>query len=186
MPSGTMANLAALTAHAPRGSRVLVGRDSDIHRVRGARRRRCAAASPSIRSPPTPTAGSIWRTWRGAARGLGRPAVLAAGRGVRGEHREPGAAGVPSAPRPTWREVAEFARRNGLAVHLDGARIFNAAVALGTPPRELAAAADSVQFCLSKGLSARRSARWWPARPSSSTGCAGYARCSAAGCARPA
>src|SRR5579884_828778 len=44
--------------------------------------------------------------------------------------------------------------RRGLLVHLDGARIFNAAVALGVPVRELAAEVDSVQFCLSKGLSA--------------------------------
>jgi threonine aldolase len=41
-----------------------------------------------------------------------------------------------------------------IKVHLDGARIFNAAVALGTPARDLAAVADSVSFCVSKGLSA--------------------------------
>ena len=50
--------------------------------------------------------------------------------------------------------VGELARRRGLAVHLDGARVFNAAVALGVDARELTRAADSVQFCLSKGLSA--------------------------------
>ncbi|MBI4571377.1 MAG: low-specificity L-threonine aldolase, partial [Chloroflexi bacterium] len=50
--------------------------------------------------------------------------------------------------------VARIARRHGVAVHLDGARIFNAAVALGVAPSELAAQADSVTFCLSKGLSA--------------------------------
>jgi threonine aldolase len=49
--------------------------------------------------------------------------------------------------------IAEVARRNHLALHLDGARIFNAALALGVDPRELAAPADSVMFCLSKGLS---------------------------------
>jgi threonine aldolase len=41
-----------------------------------------------------------------------------------------------------------------MRVHIDGARIFNAAVALGTPASALAAGADSVSFCLSKGLSA--------------------------------
>lgn len=51
----------------------------------------------------------------------------------------------------TTKEVAE---RHGLAVHLDGARIFNASVALGIPAKEIAAQADSVQFCFSKGLSA--------------------------------
>jgi len=52
------------------------------------------------------------------------------------------------------RAVGELARRHGLAVHLDGARIFNAAVALGVDVKVLAADADSVTFCLSKGLGA--------------------------------
>jgi len=51
-------------------------------------------------------------------------------------------------------EVAAFAGERGVAVHLDGARLFNAAVASGRPAAELAAHADSVQFCLSKGLRA--------------------------------
>jgi threonine aldolase len=50
-------------------------------------------------------------------------------------------------------QVAELAHRHGLSLHLDGARIFNAAIALGVQARELAAPADSVMFCLSKGLS---------------------------------
>ena len=51
-------------------------------------------------------------------------------------------------------EISGLAHRHGLQVHLDGARIFNAAVALGVPARELAAPVDTVNFCLSKGLSA--------------------------------
>ena len=50
--------------------------------------------------------------------------------------------------------VKGVAGRHGIPVHLDGARIFNAAVALGVPARDIAAQADSVTFCLSKGLSA--------------------------------
>jgi len=50
--------------------------------------------------------------------------------------------------------VAELAKKRGLRVHLDGARIFNAAVALGVDVKEMACHADSVAFCLSKGLSA--------------------------------
>jgi len=50
--------------------------------------------------------------------------------------------------------VGEVARRHGLKIHVDGARFFNAAVALGVDPRDLAAEADSVSFCLSKGLAA--------------------------------
>ena len=51
-------------------------------------------------------------------------------------------------------EICGMAHSHGLKVHLDGARIFNAEVALGVPAATLAAPADSVCFCLSKGLSA--------------------------------
>ncbi len=50
--------------------------------------------------------------------------------------------------------VGDIARRHGLKIHVDGARIFNAAVALGVKADQLAAEADSVSFCLSKGLAA--------------------------------
>jgi len=49
--------------------------------------------------------------------------------------------------------VADLAHGHGLTLHLDGARIFNAALALDVPASDLAAPADSVMFCLSKGLS---------------------------------
>src|SRR5436305_9959885 len=61
--------------------------------------------------------------------------------------------GVPWAVRRV-EAVAGAARRHGLAVHCDGARLFNAAVALGADPAALAAPVDTVMFCLSKGLSA--------------------------------
>ncbi len=51
------------------------------------------------------------------------------------------------------RPLTDVAAAHGMAVHLDGARIFNASVALGVGPAELASVADSVTFCLSKGLS---------------------------------
>jgi threonine aldolase len=50
--------------------------------------------------------------------------------------------------------VAAVGREHGIPVHLDGARIFNAAVALGRDPREYGATVDTVQFCISKGLAA--------------------------------
>jgi threonine aldolase len=61
--------------------------------------------------------------------------------------------GVPLTPEYTD-AVGALARRYGLKVHLDGARIFNAATALGVDVRQLTHSADSVMFCLSKGLSA--------------------------------
>ena len=57
-------------------------------------------------------------------------------------------------PLPRMRELYHTAKEYGLMVHLDGARLFNAAVALEVPARELAACADSLNFCLSKGLAA--------------------------------
>ena len=57
-------------------------------------------------------------------------------------------------PLKTLQEIRRISTDNGLAVHMDGARVFNASVASGTPVRELAAQADSVTFCLSKGLGA--------------------------------
>ncbi len=61
--------------------------------------------------------------------------------------------GVPISGAYT-QQVAEIAHENGLYLHLDGARIFNAAVALNVPVRSLTDHTDSVTFCLSKGLCA--------------------------------
>jgi threonine aldolase len=61
--------------------------------------------------------------------------------------------GLPLPPARSAALVAA-ARRHGLRVHLDGARIFNAAAALGVPAAELARGCDTVMFCLSKGLAA--------------------------------
>jgi len=66
-------------------------------------------------------------------------------------HNNWGGAVVPLENFKALRKVAD---ENGLKVHLDGARIFNASVASGVPVRDYAGQVDSVQFCLSKGLSA--------------------------------
>jgi threonine aldolase len=61
--------------------------------------------------------------------------------------------GVPLTAEYTH-QVGEIARQNGLSLHIDGARIFNSATAQNAPVRELVEPADSVMFCLSKGLAA--------------------------------
>ena len=61
--------------------------------------------------------------------------------------------GAPLSVRYT-KEVANLARANNITLHIDGARIFNAAVALGVEVQELVEDADSVSFCMSKGLAA--------------------------------
>ena len=57
-------------------------------------------------------------------------------------------------PMRTVCEICDGAHERGLRVHMDGARVFNASVALGIPVHEIAAPADTVMFCLSKGLGA--------------------------------
>ncbi|MDE5414559.1 low-specificity L-threonine aldolase [Alkalihalobacterium chitinilyticum] len=63
-------------------------------------------------------------------------------------------AGGKVVPVQTMKEIYEIAREKDVPVHLDGARLFNAAVALGVPVSELTQHVDTVQVCLSKGLSA--------------------------------
>jgi threonine aldolase len=81
--------------------------------------------------------------------------------------------------------VADVAHRNGLRLHLDGARLFNAAVALGIPASTVVAQVDSVTFCLSKGLGCPMGRSSPGRRPTSRKRDAG-ARWSGGACARPA
>lgn len=152
MPSGTMANLAALTVHAPRGSRALVGRESDIYVYEAHGVSVCSGVAldpvPVDATGQPGVAGldaALPEDWDDPQ--FSHPAVVCL------ENTANRVGGVPVAP-AGLAGVVGFARRHRMAVHLDGARIFNAAVALGTPAAELAGVADSVQFCLSKGLSA--------------------------------
>ena len=57
-------------------------------------------------------------------------------------------------PQHVVREICDGAHERGVPVHMDGARVFNAAAALGVPVREIAAPVDTVMFCLSKALGA--------------------------------
>lgn len=148
--SGTMGNLAALLAHSGRGDEAIVGDASHtfVYEVAG------MAALGGIQP----------RTVANAADGTMDVAALEAA--VRADnihfpptrliclentHNRCGGSVLDAAYMRAVRRVADA---HGLAVHLDGARLFNAAVALGVPPAELAADADSVTFCLSKGLAA--------------------------------
>jgi threonine aldolase len=69
------------------------------------------------------------------------------------ENTHNGCGGVYQTPEYTS-QVAKFAHERGLFVHLDGARIFNSAVAQGVRAKDLAGPVDSIMFCLSKGLCA--------------------------------
>lgn len=152
MPSGTMANLAALMAHAPRGSEVLVGSESDIAIYEAAGASVCGGLA--YHPVPTQPDGRLGLDDLAAAMPedpddpqFALPAVLCL-------ENSQNRCGGKVLPDEYTGQVRRFADEHGLRVHLDGARLFNAAVASGSSPAHLARHADSVQFCLSKGLGA--------------------------------
>lgn len=150
VPSGTMGNLSALMAHCGRGDEAILGDESHIFWFE--------SGGPS-------TLGGIplftLRTDRlglfdlnqleGAIRidrpGYPRTGVIC----VENTHNRCSGVVVPIEFLQTVRELAHS---RGVSVHMDGARIFNAAASLGVSASTIAAEADSVQFCLSKGLGA--------------------------------
>ena len=147
-PTGTMANQAALRLHARPGETVLAPRDAHILRFEGG-----AAAALSGLQIETLGRDGVFDapTLRGALRegDLHRPRTAL----VTLENTHNAAGGCVVRPELA-RELAALARDRGAALHLDGARLFNAAVATGRPAAEHAAPFDTVSVCLSKGLGA--------------------------------
>jgi threonine aldolase len=152
VPSGTMGNLAALLTHCERGQRVLLGSESHIfhYEVGGA----AALGGLAYHLLPNLPDGTIEMAALEEALAHGPHDMHHAAPGViclENTHNRCGGAVVS----PDYMaQVHALAQRRGLPLHLDGARIFNAALALGIDARELTQHADSVQFCLSKGLAA--------------------------------
>jgi threonine aldolase len=145
--SGTMGNLVAVLVQTQRGDRVVVGSEAHIYYYEGDGQRRLAG----VELAPIPNderGGMDPALVREALEAPGPPATLVC---LENTHNRCGGAAHTAAETAA---VADLARSHGARVHLDGARIFNAAVALGVPAAELAAPADSVTFCFSKGLSA--------------------------------
>lgn len=146
--SGTMGNLVGMLAHTRRGNEAIVGEHSHIFLNEAGG----AAALGGVQLFPIPT-----------HRGRMDPATVEASiRAVDNVHfprtslvclentaNTDGGAVVSVAD---TNAVAEVAHRHGLRLHLDGARLFNATVALGVPASTLLAQVDSVTFCLSKAL----------------------------------
>jgi threonine aldolase len=151
VPSGTMGNLCALLAHGQRGTRVVVGSETHIYRYE--------AGGASV------VGGLVLHPVDNTADGGLDPAQLAealespddshvapAGMlALENTHNRCGGTVLDAARIGAY---AHAAHAHGLPLHIDGARLFNASVALGTTARSLVAAADSVQICFSKGLAA--------------------------------
>jgi len=150
VPSGTMGNAIAILTHCRRGDEIVMGDRSHtyLYEVGGAAR---LNGSP-IRAVPNLPDGTLDRA-RLARSFLGEDIHEARTGLLCLEDTHNMCGGRVLAP-ATLRELAVPARQRSLPVHMDGARIFHAAVALGLPASVFAAEVDSVMFCLSKGLSA--------------------------------
>ncbi len=149
VPTGTMANLVAVMAHTQRGDEVLL--DDEAHIVHYEAGSVSAVAGAFPRILPTERgwieAGQLEAALRPP--NIHHPPTRLVA--LESTHNRHGGVVIPL---EAIEGLAEVAHRNGIRVHLDGARIFNAAVALGVPAARVAAPVDSVAFCLSKALSA--------------------------------
>lgn len=150
VPSGTMGNLAAVLAHCGRGDEVILGHwaHTFLHEAGGIS---ALGGVHSCQIPNQPDGTLALDSIREAIRADDPHEPIT--RLITLENTQNRCGGVALTPEYT-RAVGELAHQYGLLLHIDGARIFNAAVALGVPAAELVAPADSVTFCLSKGLCA--------------------------------
>src|ERR1700733_2105312 len=152
MPSGTMSNLATILTHCPRGSKVIVGEESDIYLYEAGGATVCGGV---VYHPiPNRQDGTLDLEAIEAAfppdsadPQFSRPALICL-------ENPQNRCGGRVLPLSYLHEVSELARGRQIPLHIDGARIFNAALSAGVTADEIAAFADSVQFCLSKGLGA--------------------------------
>lgn len=149
--SGTMGNLIAILVHCKPGDEMIIGRISHtfVDEVGG------AAALGGVHSHTIPVQADGTFALDDIRDAIRDPSDIhyPISRLVALENTQSMAGGIPLTAEYT-RRVREICNEHGLALHVDGARIWNAATALGCDMRELAAPADSVMFCLSKGLCA--------------------------------
>lgn len=148
VPSGTMGNLLALLVHCQRGDEVIVGNLSHIYLNEAGGMSALGGMQPCPvpnQKDGTLALDDILASIR--TEDVHHPIT----RLICLENTQNICGGVPLTADYT-RQVGEIARKNNLALHIDGARIFNSAVAQNVDVKELVAPADSVMFCLSKGL----------------------------------
>jgi len=151
VPSGTMGNAVSILTHASRGEAVMVGNQSHIYRYE------VGGASTLGGSPmyvvPTEANGMLdmHEVEIGISDGSDEHSAPTALICMENTHNRCGGIVLSVEYIET---LTSFAHGHGIKVHMDGARIFNAATALGVPVSALARSVDSMMFCLSKGLSA--------------------------------
>ena len=148
--SGTQGNLIALLTHAPRGSEIIVGDKAHIVLYEQAGMAALGGIMPrtlTVQEDGTLLLEDIEQAIRGDNEHFPRTRVVCI------ENTQGTVGSIPLSPEYT-RQVAELAHQHQLKFHIDGARIFNAATAYNVSPAEIVAGADSITFCLSKGLCA--------------------------------
>ncbi len=150
VPSGTMGNLAAILAHCGRGDEVILGNKAHtfLYEAGGIS---ALGGVHSCQLPNQLDGTMLLQDIQAAIRS--NDAHQPVSRLVCLENTHNRCGGVVLSGDYT-RAVGDLAHERGLLLHIDGARIFNAAVAQGVSAKELAGPADSITFCLSKGLSA--------------------------------
>src|SRR5687767_6249900 len=149
MPSGTMTNLVAMLAHGGRGGEVLL--EDGSHTLNAELGGIASVAGLFYRGIPGKRGAMDLDVLRESIRPLTRHHMGTALVWMENTHNRAGGAVLPLAH---MQAVHGLAREKDIPVHLDGARIFNAAQALGTTVTAVAQHSDSVCFCVSKGLSA--------------------------------
>lgn len=148
VPSGTMANQIALRAHTHHGDEVILGKESHCWRLESGALAALAGLQTHVTADYTFTAAEVRAAYKG-----GDDPHLSLTRVVAVENTHNRGGGQCWDP-SRLAEVIATAHELGLATHLDGARIWNAAVAAGVSERELVRGFDSISACLSKGLGA--------------------------------
>ncbi|GAB4501354.1 MAG: low-specificity L-threonine aldolase [Anaerolineales bacterium] len=151
VPSGTMGNLTAILAHCGRGDEVIMGKHSHTFLYEGGGISTLGGIHSS-QIPEEPD-GSLDLAEIEANIRPPEDDHEPVTRLVEIENTHNRCGGVYQTPETT-RRLADFVHARGLLLHLDGARLFNAAVAQGVDVKMLTAPVDSVTFCLSKGLCA--------------------------------
>ena len=149
VPTGTMGNTIAVKLSTEHGQEVIC--DSRSHVLDYELAMTAWFSGCLVRAIPTENGILTWDAIRPLIRPLG--AHWAATGLIEIENTHNMAGGTVYPPR-TIREICDGAHQLGLKVHMDGARVFNAAAALGLPVREIVEPVDTVMFCLSKALGA--------------------------------
>ncbi len=148
MPSGTMTNQVALMLHLKRGQEVIAPEGAHIYEYEPGSLAVLAGGTIRLVEAPYGVPDPEAVRWAIHTSAHQAPTGLIA---LENTHNTAGGTVVPL---EAQRAIQQVAREAGLPIHLDGARLFNAAVAQGRPPSELARGFTTVSICLSKGLGA--------------------------------